>query len=442
MKILKGKYAVVVSILISIAVSSCTNTQSDIGNTFFQSHSNILSIDTVTVNMSTVYLDSVRTSGTGVALLGSYDDSIYGINQSSTYLQVGAPSVQSISSVTAVYDSLCFVLLPNHYFIGDTSQNFNVTVYQLNQLLALNQTEPVLFNTSSFDYNPAPIGSWTGRIYPHLKDTVYVRLSDQLGNTLFTAIENNPDRLSTDNLFINNYLNGLMLNSNTSGAIYGFEASGDTSAYMRLYYHSNINAKAELYTNFYLTNNSLQFNHISTNTNNTPFAQINGNNKMVNAMQTNRRSLLQPLSNYAIRLSFPYLQNLAHLGRYVKIISAQLTVRPEPGTYTFNRPLPSSLPICAVENYYTVLDTLTGSNGVEHGNPVIDYVYNNSSYTYDLTQYVINQLQAANDYSKNDLMLVLPYPSFNTTFQQLVVSNKLSANPGLQLSIQAVIFNE
>lgn len=442
MKILKKKYAVTALIVLNILATSCSNTQSDIGNTFFQSHSNILSIDTVTVNMSTVYLDSVRTSGMGIALLGSYDDSVYGINQSSTYLQLGAPSVQSISSITSVYDSLCFVLLPNRYYVGDTTQNFNVTVYRLNQLLGLNPNEAVLFNTSSFNYNPAPIGSWTGRLYPHLKDTVSVRLSDQLGNTLFSAIEFSPDRLSTNNLFINNYLNGLMLSSNTSSAIYGFLASGDTSAYMRLFYHSNLNAKAELYTDFSLTNNSLQFNHISTNSNNTPFAQINSNNKMVNAVQTNRRSVLQPLSNYAIRLSFPYLQNLEHLGRYVKIISAQLTIRPEAGTYTFNRPLPSSLPICAIENYYTVLDSLTGSNGVEHGNPVMDYVYNNSAYTYDLTQYVINQLQAANDYSKNDLMLTLPYPSFNTTFQQFVVNNKLSANPGIQLSIQAVVFTE
>lgn len=442
MKILRGVYAVAALIVVNVLIISCSNTQSDIGSTFFQSHSNILSIDTVTVNMSTVYLDSIPTNGTGIALLGSYADSVYGVNQTSTYLEVGAPTVQSIAPTTSVFDSLCFILKPDHYVIGDTTKNFNITVNQLNQLMGFGENEFALYNTSSFDYNPVPIGYWTGRIYPHITDTVSVRLSDRLGNTLFSAIENNPDMLSTNNLFINNYLNGLMLSSQSTGAIYGFVASGDTSAFMRLYYHSSINAKIELYSDFYLTNNNLQFNHITSLAGNSQFAKLNSINKMAGAAQTNQHSILQPLSNYAIRLSFPYLQNLEHLGRYVKIISAQLILRPEPGTYGFNRPLPPSLPLCAIENYYTVLDTLSGANGIEHGNPVMDYVYNNSFYTYDLTQYVINQLQATNDYGKNDLMLILSRPAFNTTFQQLIVSNKLSANPGIQLSIQAVVFTE
>ncbi|MGH2642689.1 MAG: DUF4270 family protein [Chitinophagaceae bacterium] len=442
MKILKGKYAVALFIVLSVFTASCSNTQSDIGDTFFQSHSNILSIDTVTINMSTVYLDSIPTSGTGIALLGSYSDSIYGANTVSSYLQVGAPTVQSISSETSIYDSLCFMLKPNHYFVGDTTEDFNITVNQLTQLPGFGENESLLFNTSSFNYDPVPIGYWTGKIYPHLTDTVSVRLSDQLGNTLLSAIENNPDRLSTNNLFINNYLNGLMLSSQSPNIIYGFVASGDSSALMRLYYHSNINAKTELFTNFYLANNNLQFNHITTVAGNTSFAQLNGLNKIVSASQTNHHSVLQPLSNYAIRLSFPYLQNIEHLGRYVKIISAQLILRPEPGTYSFNRPLPPALPLCAVTNYYSVLDSISGPNGVEHGNPLFDYVYNNSSYSYDVTQYITNQLQATNDYNKNDLMLILPMPAYNATFQQFVLSNQLSTNPGIQLSIQAVVFNE
>lgn len=441
MKILLWKYAIS-AVIISTGVSSCTNTQSDIGSSFFQSHSNLLSIDTVTINMSTVYLDSIPTNGTGTVLLGSYTDPVYGSNQASSYLQIGAPTVQSISSTTDVYDSLCFILLPNHYVIGDTSQNFNITVNQLSQLPGFGENETSLFNTSTFNYDPVPIGSWTGKIYPHLTDTVSVRLSDQLGNTLFSAIENSPDRLSTNNLFINNYLNGLFLSSNTTKAIYGFIASGDTSALMRLYYHSSINGLTELHSDFYLTNNNLQFNHIANLPGNSPFGNLSSVNKIVAANETNHYSVLQPLSNYAIRLSFPYLQNLEHLGRYVQILSAQLVIRPVPGTYSFTTPLPPSLPLCAVENYYTVLDTLTGPNGTEHGSPIMDYVYNNSSYTYNLTQYITNQLQAANDFDKNDLMLILPRPAFNTTFQQLVLSNKLSSTPGLQLSIQAVVLNE
>jgi hypothetical protein len=441
MKIQLRKYTALF-LMASAGISSCTNTQSDIGLTFFQSHSNILSIDTVTVNMSTVYLDSIPTSGSGVALLGSYADSIYGTNQASAYLEVGAPTVQSISSVIGVYDSLCFILRPNRYFIGDTTQNFSIIINPMTQLLGLGENEYALYNTSTFNYNPVPVGSWSGRIYPHLTDTVSIRLSDQLGNELFSAIENNPDRLATDNLFINNYLNGLYLSSQSAGVIYGFITSEDTSALMRLYYHSSINAKTELYTNFYLTNNSLQFNHINTLSGNTPFVRLNSTNKLINSVETNHHSVLQPLSNYAIRLNFPYLQNLEHLGRYVKIISAQLILRPEPGSYALNRLLPPSIPLCMIENYYTVMDSLAASNGTEQGNPVMDYVYNNSFYTYDLTQYITNQLQAPNDYDKNDLMLIIPRPAYNTTFQQIVLSNKLSAHPGIQLSIQAVVFNE
>lgn len=431
---LRCSVPVLFSISICTLLFSCKNEQSGIGNSFFESHANVVTIDTMTVDMETVWLDSVPTSGTGVVLVGAVYDSASGNREASSYLQLGAPAISSVSA-TAVYDSLCFLLKPDTYVAGDSTRAFSLAVHRLNELIAPAAGQTSLYNTSSFSFDPAPVGTWTGMIYPARTDSISVRLSDSLGNNLFSAIVNHPGDLSTDALFAYNYLKGFVLTGNGNSAVYGF-GTGDSSALMRLYYHNASDARTVLHADFKIAQSGLQFNHIDEDMAGTPFAGLGANNKIVSS-RVSRVSAVQPLGNLAIRLNIPYIQNLEHLGRYVQILSSRLTVRPKWGTYSATNTLPPFLTLCQTQNYYTVVDSLADADGsVQHGSLVKDYLYGNSYYTYDITRYLLYNIQVANNYDKTQLLLIPPLPAYNTSLQQLVVDNE-----SIEMSVQLVLYN-
>ncbi len=434
MTYISTKQGIFIFALFCWGIVSCNNTESDIGSSFFKSHAGAVTTDTLTVQVQTVYLDSVATNGSGIILLGAHEDSLSGNKKASSYMQLGAPEDQSIET-TAIYDSLCFVLKPNQYAIGDTTKTFSFSVYPLQELIDPYENQTSLYNTSSFSSDATAIGEWSGRIYPTRTNKISVRLSDNFGLQLFSAIVNHSERLSTDDLFSLHFLKGILLKGKNNKAIFGFSAN-ESSAFMRLYYHQKGDAKTVAYTDFKLTNSNLQFNHIDNDLSGTPFAALNSKNKTINAKTSNGISIMQPLSNLAIRLDFPHLQNLLHLSPYVKIVGGTILIYPESSTYSAANPLPSDLALCKITDYYTVLDSLTNSSGVAYGNLVTDYGYKESYYSYLLTNYITNEINKTNNNNKTKLLLVTPSPAYNTTFQQIVVDPSK-----IEISIGLVMYN-
>jgi hypothetical protein len=113
------------SILILLAFFSCNkdNQTFDIGGKYVNVQTDLRFIDTLTVNNFTVKLDSLRTSGLddgqGAVVAGNYHDPEIGDISSSSYFKLSLPGTRSVPS-TAVYDSLCLILVDNDYSIGDT----------------------------------------------------------------------------------------------------------------------------------------------------------------------------------------------------------------------------------------------------------------------------------------------------------------------------------
>lgn len=443
MKLLRPGRKILFICGIVVAISSCKNIESDIGGDFFQSHSNMMIIDTLTVKVETVYLDSVPTNGTGVILAGGYTDTLTGAKTAMSYLQLGAPTTKSINS-TYQYDSIRFILKPNQSVRGDSTQPFSLAVHALTDFITIPDNGSTLYNTSSFSYEATPLGTWKGIIYPTRTDTLNVRLPDQLGQTLFHAIVSDPSSLSTENLFTHNYLKGLAITSSSDQAVYGFSA-GDSSGFIRLYYHNPNDTKTALSTDFHITTSNLQFNKVSNDLTGTPFAGLSSQTarKALDANQTGRMSVLQPLSNIAIRLSFPYLRNLGYLGRYVDILSARMVLTPDPTSYSRADPLPPALSLCEVRNFNEVLDSLPSSSGIQHGNLVADYSYHNSYYTYDLTQYLLAEYSLRNSSSTRDLMLIPPEPSYNTDFPRLILGSQQATGQkkGIKVRVEIVTYS-
>ena len=62
-----------------------------LGEEYIESQTDLTLIDTFSVSLSTVILDTVITSGTGSMLIGSYRDDIFGKITSHSYFQIGIP---------------------------------------------------------------------------------------------------------------------------------------------------------------------------------------------------------------------------------------------------------------------------------------------------------------------------------------------------------------
>ncbi|MCL6524278.1 MAG: DUF4270 family protein [Thermoflavifilum sp.] len=418
---------------------ACKNDTSALGGDFFPSHTNVLQVDTLTPFVQTVFLDSIPTSGTGVSLVGAYADSLSGAIESYSYFTIGAPAVKSITN-KVVFDSLCLVLKPNGYYVGDTNSMFHLQVFALTRPLDLGNLN-AFYNTTLFPYQNTPLASWAGKVYPNRsRDSVLIRLPDQLGVQWLDAIINNPSSISSDNAFINNYLPGLMIRGGSNQLIVGFAAK-DSSTFIRMYYHNQTDAKTPLYNDFQITQTGLQYNHVDVDKRASIFAGIDSQHKLLNSNKTQHISILQPLAGTAIRISFPGIDNLKQIGTYSRILSAKLVVKPLRGSYSPNNPLPSMVTLTEVSDYYTIRDSLFNSSGnYQHGDLVQDFAFGNSYYTYDITPYLVNTLNVTNLNLRTNLMLMIPRPAYNSTFQRLVVYDHQSAIDPMQVSIQMLIY--
>ena len=87
--------------------------------------------DTLTVNVSTVYLDSLATSGTGNMLAGQYTDPHSGTVLANTFFQVGLGSATWTVAADATFDSLTLLLPYSGYSYGDTTQAVTYNIHRL-----------------------------------------------------------------------------------------------------------------------------------------------------------------------------------------------------------------------------------------------------------------------------------------------------------------------
>jgi hypothetical protein len=128
-----------------------------VGKEFIESQTELTLIDTFSVSLSTVILDTVITSGTGSLLIGNYRDEVFGKTTSHSYFQIGIPGNVDVEN-DDIYDSLKLVIKYNGYSFGDTTKNQKILVHHLTEKIEFDDGNAITSKTS-FGYNPQPIGS-------------------------------------------------------------------------------------------------------------------------------------------------------------------------------------------------------------------------------------------------------------------------------------------
>lgn len=431
-----------------LTASSCKKTDIDFGDQYIDNqHTRVVMVDTITPQVSTVFVDSFPTVGTGVALVGTHSDPYFGKATASTYLEYAPPTGLTLDS-RATFDSIILVLRYNKIYYGDTTKDIHLNVQELDQAIVPVSTGTTnvtsLFNTTSFTAKTPLLNrngtTKTVRILPATTDTIALRLNDQLGITLFNLLKNNSENIQNSDAFINNVFKGIYVSSAaTDELLIGLK----DSISMRLYYTTpGLESKKE-YTTFNLANTSHQFNHIDVDRANTPLgtAGFGRNRKQIASADLGNRAFMQYLTGALTKIQFPSIRSsLLNAPNYFSMLSASLSVKPVLGTYEgIYRALPVAIRASATDrdNYLgndLIISSTSGSQ-LQTGNLFINNQEpKQTGYTYDVTSYISSQMNVIT-INENGLLLAPPSPNHLTRFDRLVIGDKNNANGQMKLTI-------
>lgn len=414
-------------LIIYLCIISCTDDQIfTIGDNLVEIKGDIIEVDTVSLNTYTVRADSLKTSGYERALTGIFTDGAMGTITASTYFEVSLPNLVSFDE-KARFDSVCLVLQPSGYVYGDTTLPFNLQVHKLISSLDNDETT-AFYNTSTTSFESEILGTFSGLVKPNAGKNLYVKLSDTFGRNLFQVI-NAGDEVDSQTAF-SEYLKGFALTSGGSSSVLQFNVS-DTITVMRLFYHLN---RENLEVDFKYYNSSLQYNKIEAAYGDSKISLLKKKEHMLPSSETSNVTYCQGGTGIMTRIEFPYLANLFKTYQAYKILKAQLIIRPVHKTYD-PIPLASNVHLYysnSINDFGSVL-TKTDETTI---NPVIsiDNMYNQSSYTYDITDFLTATMLNLKD-DAPALLLSITEDIQGYSLQRLIVGDQNHASNPIQLKV-------
>ena len=426
----------IILLILAAAVNSCEKNSITLGENFVSNNTTQINyVDTSTIEMSTIYIDSFVTSGSGVLFAGFYHDPQFGKISAESYATLNLPSASSIPE-GATFDSIEIILKPDKGYYGDTSGLYTISVHQLSQPISFPSGQFSFYNINTWPYNPE---SWaTKSLYykPASTDTISIRLPDAIGQDLFYKLYTHAPEVSSNPLF-NDYFKGLAFKASGSGnnLMVGF----NDSVTMRLHYKEPAVINQEVYLDFKISSLNYGFSHITIDRTGTAVASLSHQNSQIFSAQSGNASFSQFITASMVKIRFPYLRSLMNLPNFVKIISAQLIVKPVAKSYSYPYQLPPYLELLTTDQYNQPGTPLLNSSSSssqsspQYGNLVIDDLYGTGTqYIYDVTSYLQAQIQIEQN-NKNGL-LIIP-PGAGTIFNRVVIGDGKNMTSQTQLKV-------
>jgi hypothetical protein len=423
--------------LLSTLSISCSNVNEfSLGSDFVESQTNLILTDTFAVDLSTVILDSLSTSATGVALVGDYKDDECGKITCSGYFEVGLPTYSTISE-NAVYDSCAFTLSYSKYFFGDTTALMSVSLHQLTENITLN-SNGYLNNVSKFEYSKDPMVTKLFYPNPTSSDSILRFPANEFGDNLFTLFRNKDINISNSELFLD-YIKGFVLTSGNENnkAVLGFNADS-ANTYFTIYYHVTEATTVNHIIKVKLSGETRQFNNIQHDFAKSSLAAIDSSaNHRLLSSKSGNRSFMQAGIGLFPKIQFPTLQDIFLKNRW-KILRASLVVVPVKDSYEYVS-LPEDLYLYDTDKHNDNNGYVKDQSGNEiKGTFVLDKLYNeNTSYTFDITNFITTELADYYfDYNHGILLGIVQNKLFST-IDRLEIEGK---TPRVKLKLYYVTY--
>ncbi|MCX2738442.1 DUF4270 family protein [Pontibacter anaerobius] len=424
-----------------MALASCED-PNELGLELVEDNVSGVFTDTLTINVSTVMVDSIATSGTGNMLVGQYTTPQTGTLKASTYFQIGPGSATLAEPAEgATFDSLKLLLPTTGFYYGDTAQNVTYSMHELSSTLfartlppTIPQEEPSssfyqgsgIYNISKVAVKPDPIGTHTFAPRPVSKDTLEISLSNELGQQWFELKKAGDDKLK-DNSNFTSFFKGLGIVATQGNVVLGFSTSG---AVVRLYYSEPSASGGDRTVKNYdfgVVNSSLQFNKLEGDYTGSPLEGIK-ESKELPASATNDISVAQSGTGLMIKLEIPYLEKLKEQLKPEFINKATLVVEPFRGATTvYPFPVPASASLYETSEMNVKYTPLL----VEYGDPrspaplTSSFIKSSDTatdgrYEFSITEFLISKLN--NEHRTNMPLYLAPASAeFKNSVNRLVV---------------------
>lgn len=434
----------IIALPVLFVLASCSKKEIEFGGVPENAYTKLVYVDTVSVQLSTVLLDSFQTNGATSLLLGKYKDPYLGTVSCRPFFQLSNPSTIPDIPASAVFDSLLFIIRTNHYYYGDTSRPQTIQVQELAQTISYSYNDK-LYNTTDVAVKPVPLGTRTLKFSPSVTDSITIRLDNSKGLELYNKLLQKEDEVTDNDAFLN-YFKGISLSvgGNDTTAVFGL--TGASSMVMRVVYHHTTPTREETYIDFPLSVNDLVFNQVLTNRSGTGL-DVPGpvGVKEIASVLTGNHSFSQYGTGVLLKMTFPSLKGILKNDNIVKLMKAELIIRPAAlsfDRYTYR--LPSSLFMLQTDGSNIggseVMDP-SGSS-VQKVTPVTDYIYGeNSYYGFNVTPY-INQLLNTGGSEDDGFFLLEETSTSSMHVNRVVVNDANRTNYKTQLLLSLLVINK
>ena len=441
---LKRKPLLLLLLLTASVLYSCTRNNIEFGTVPENTYTNLVYTDTIGVQISTIIEDSFATNGDTSFLIGRYRDPYLGTVSAKTFFQVTVPSSIPEIPASAKFDSLTFIIRPNNYYYGDTSKLQTIYINELANAISYSYNNK-LYNTSNIAVKSPALGSKTIRIKPRGSDSVVIRLNDAKGLELYSKLQQQSTDVTTSTDFLN-YFRGISIatGDDDTTAIYGLSGTEGSMA-MRIHYHTTIPYPEAQYIDFTLLANDLAFNQVLTNRSGTGLVSGTTGVTEIAAGNSNGLSFMQPGSGLYLKMIFPSLRSVLSNTSIVKLLKAELIVRPTHLSFDRNKYiLPSQLYLTQTDVSNIAGNTVMDSTGsaIQYANPVIDDIYGeNNFYRFNITAYINQMLATA---GSEDVGFLLNHNSSVTAVNvdRLIVNTVSHGGKSSQLLLSLMIINK
>ncbi|MDR6562700.1 MULTISPECIES: DUF4270 family protein [unclassified Arcicella] len=464
-----------------LAILSACEDPKGVGSDVFVEDIGLLYTDTLTVDASTVLLDSIASYSTSNLLVGRLIDPTLGAVQATAYFQISNLTADTIRSNvdTAGRSNVKWItypskndsirlILPYSFVQGDTLQNQSFKVYQLASTATLDPTTVYYNNSTGPALNPTPIGQLNNVKIRPIRDKRVIQGTTGKFDSLRIPItepsfvkflESQRDIAKTEALVGTGFkeiVRGLALvsESNNNAAILGFASGG---VQMQLYYHykytytvrnsantsdSTVTVDTTKSNNFYVaitnadgTSFNARFNKITPTRTGTTISKLTKATDILPASQTNNEAYLQSGTGVAIKVTFPSLLKLKE-NKDIAINKAQLILEPKgnPAGYTY----PSDLILVETTPANRPLRTTTTGDGsfsfVLGEGTTASYASRTNEYSFNVTSSLQNILAGR---KKNIGWMIAPtlFATNSTTGARGPVLGKSVLNPDVTRAI-------
>lgn len=415
----------------------------------------VVMVDTITVETSTVYAGPIPTSTDSIHLTGGYNDEKLGKIRARSYFQIAPEGPSFAKDKDVLFDSLVLIIKCNGYYYGDTTRYQTLSVHRLREeieaeeLPANPENVPTsylisgnpLLNTDHFEYDTAFLATVRIRPRPTRKDSLHIRLPDELGQE-WVRLSENGDELITNTSDFLDYFQGIVLagDPEDDAALIGYHTQ---STMLRLYYREQQSSGIyrDAYTDFPLVNHSLKFNEIIADRSDTPLQGLNENNKEVPSVQSDEETFLQAGTGLMTGISLPYIGNFIDVaeknidvsrGGTISIHSAQLLIEPVAGTHNGQTYLPESLTLYTSSSKHNIPQSpLNVTSSRQYDNEFPD----RARFAFNITDYFSELVKNPDQYQDIKLLLSLPSPAVLRGVTRLCVGSQEHRRNKLQLIV-------